>query len=78
METTDTETAIATAKDVVAAVVQGDLNAANDAFDQVITAKREAGWETAKADFARTVFDVPEEEPEEEQPAEAPSEEEEK
>ena len=63
METTDTETAIATAKDVVAAVVQGDLNAANDAFDQVITAKREAGWEVAKADFARTVFDAPAEEP---------------
>ena len=77
METTtaEVEKAMATSKDVVDAVVQGDLNAANDAFDQVIAAKREAGWEVAKADFARTVFDVPEEEPEEEQPVEAEAEE---
>ena len=74
METTDVEAAIATSKDVVDAVVQGDLNAANDAFDKVVAAKREAGWQTAKADFARTVFDEPIEEPEEEQPVEAESE----
>lgn len=76
METTtaEVEKAMATSKDVVDAVVQGDLNAANDAFDQVLAAKREAGWEVAKADFARTVFDEPAEEPEEELPVEAEAE----
>jgi hypothetical protein len=55
---------MATTKDIISAVATGDLNAANDVFDQVLAAKREDAWETARMDLARTAFDsAPVEEP---------------
>ena len=55
---------MATTKDIISAVATGDLNTANDVFDQVLAAKREDAWETARMDLARTAFDsAPVEEP---------------
>jgi len=58
---------MATTKDIVSAVVDGDLNKANDMFDAVMVAKREDAWANAKLDVARTAFASPVEEPETEE-----------
>ena len=52
-----------TVKDMVDSITTGDLSAANDAFDEILAAKRASGWEDAKKDYARTAFDTPVEEP---------------
>ena len=44
-------------KDMVDSITTGDLSAANDAFDAILTAKREAQWANNKQDFARTAFE---------------------
>jgi hypothetical protein len=44
-------------KDMVDSITTGDLSAANDAFDAILTAKREGEWANAKQDFARTAFE---------------------
>ena len=46
-----------TVKDMVDSITTGDLSAANDAFDAILTAKREGEWANAKQDFARTAFE---------------------
>ena len=52
-----------TVKDMVDSITTGDLSAANDAFDAILTAKREGEWANQKQDYARTAFDTPAEEP---------------
>ena len=44
-------------KDMVDSITTGDLSAANDAFDAILTAKRESEWANNKQDFARTAFE---------------------
>ena len=50
-----------TVKDMVDSITTGDLSAANDAFDAILTAKRESEWTNQKQDFARTAFEPVEE-----------------
>ena len=52
-----------TVKDMVDSITTGDLAAANDAFDAILTAKREGEWANQKQDYARTAFENPVEEP---------------
>ena len=47
----------ATVRDMVDAVTAGDLSAAGDAFDALVSAKREHSWVNAKQDLARTAFE---------------------
>ena len=44
-------------RDMVDAVTAGDLSAAGDAFDALVSAKREHEWVNAKQDLARTAFE---------------------
>ena len=44
-------------KDMVDSITTGDLSAANDAFDAILTAKREGEWANQKQDYARTAFE---------------------
>ena len=46
-----------TVKGMVDSITTGDLSAANDAFDAILTAKRESEWTNQKQDFARTAFE---------------------
>ena len=50
----------ATARGMVDSLQTGDLVSANDTFDQILAAKRETEWSSAKLDLARTSFDSPE------------------
>ena len=47
-------------KGMVDGIVAGDLTAATAAFNAALDAKRSAEWEGAKAHFANTAFDSPE------------------
>ena len=47
----------ATVRDMVDAVTAGDLSAAGDAFDTLVSAKRDHEWVNAKHDLARTAFE---------------------
>ena len=42
---------------IVDAVTDGDLNAANAAFDAALQQKREDAWVNSKHEFARTAFE---------------------
>ena len=52
---------MATARDLVGSVAKGDLNTANDTFNDIMAAKTNDAWVAAKQDVARTSFDTPEE-----------------
>lgn len=58
---------MATVRDLVGSVANGDLNTANDEFAAVMAAKTDDAWAAAKQDVARTAFDTPVEEPEAEE-----------
>ena len=47
----------ATVRDMVDAVTAGDLSAAGDAYDALVSAKRDHEWVNAKHDLARTAFE---------------------
>ena len=47
-------------KGMVDGIVAGDLNAATQAFNAALDAKRAAEWEGAKAHLANTAFENPE------------------
>ena len=44
---------------MVDAIADGDLNAANTAFDAALQQKREDAWVNSKHEFARTAFEYP-------------------
>ena len=54
---------MATIKDMVGSVAKGDLNTANDTFNDIMAAKTNDAWAAAKQDVARVAFDTPLEEP---------------
>ena len=47
----------ASVRDMVDAVTAGDLSAAGEAFDALVSAKRDHEWVNAKHDLARTAFE---------------------
>ena len=48
---------MANSKDMIGAVANGDLNKANDIFNDVMAAKQTDAWDAARMDVARTTFD---------------------
>jgi hypothetical protein len=48
---------------MVDAVIDGDLNTANAAFNAALQQKREDAWVNSKHEFARTAFEYPLPEP---------------
>ena len=47
-------------KGMIDGIVAGDLNAATQAFNAALDAKRTAEWDNVKTHFANTAFDNPE------------------